>query len=127
MVVMFDETATELVKFSAESLLEGEDEAADDQPALPQALTNIIGTSHTLELKSHTYYEHGDYESFTCANIGKPKLKRLSKSPSVSTPSKPSEDKRKKNVAIEGSDTEITAARSEVPKDDEDDEPASKK
>ncbi|KAL6529083.1 hypothetical protein OROHE_014827 [Orobanche hederae] len=147
MVVMFDETATELVKFSAESLLEGEDEATDDQPALPQALTNIIGTSHTLELKSHTYYEHGDYKSFTCwyicspesvdesagsstvsagANIGKPKLKRLSKSPSVSTPSKPSEDKRKKNVAIEGSDTEITAARSEVPKDDEDDEPASK-
>ncbi|KAL6529079.1 hypothetical protein OROHE_014823 [Orobanche hederae] len=115
MVVMFDETATELVKFSAESLLEGEDEATDDQPALPQALTNIIGTSHTLDTVS------------AGANIGKPKLKRLSKSPSVSTPSKPSEDKRKKNVAIEDSDTEITAARSEVPKDDEDDKPASKK
>ncbi|KAL6529080.1 hypothetical protein OROHE_014824 [Orobanche hederae] len=72
MVVMFDETATELVKFSAESLLEGEDEVADDQPALPQALTNIIGTSHTLELKSHTYYENGDYESFTCWYICSP-------------------------------------------------------
>ncbi|KAL6513881.1 hypothetical protein OROHE_019337 [Orobanche hederae] len=148
MVVMFDETATELVKFSAEILLEGGDEAAYDQPALPQALTNIIGTSHTLELKLHTYYEHGDYESFTCwyicapesvdgsagsstvsagADVGKPKLKRLSKSQSVSTPSKPSEDKRKKIVAIEDSDTEITAAGSEVPKDDEDGEPASKK
>ncbi|KAL6505937.1 hypothetical protein OROHE_023316 [Orobanche hederae] len=127
MVVMFDETATELVKFSAESLLEGEDEA----------LTSIIDTSHTLELKSYTYYEHGDYESFTCwyicapeavdesagsstvsagADIGKPKLKRLSRSPSVSTPSEPSKDKRKKSVAIEDSDTEITAAGSEVPK-----------
>ncbi|KAL6529081.1 hypothetical protein OROHE_014825 [Orobanche hederae] len=31
------------------------------------------------------------------------------------------------SVAIEDSDTEITAARSEVPKDDEDDEPASKR
>ncbi|KAL6553723.1 hypothetical protein OROMI_019396 [Orobanche minor] len=149
MVVMFDETATELVKFSAETLLEGDDEAVDDQSALPQALTNIIETSHTLELKSHTYYEHGDFESFTCwyicapesvdesagssivsagADVGKPKLKRLSKSASVSTPSKPSEDKRKKMlgtvlaVAIEDSDTEITAAGSEVPKDDEDGE-----
>ncbi|KAL6577819.1 hypothetical protein OROMI_010147 [Orobanche minor] len=147
MVVMFDETATELVKFSAESLLEGEDEA-EDQPALPQALTNIIGTSHTLELKSHTYYEHGDYESFTCwyicapesvdesagsstvnagADIGKPNLKRLSKSPSLSTPSEPPKDRRKKSIAIEDSDTEIPAVGSEVPKDDEDGEPASKK
>ncbi|KAL6529132.1 hypothetical protein OROHE_014876 [Orobanche hederae] len=159
MVVMFDETATELVKFSAESLLEGEDE---DQPALPQALTSIIGTSQTLELKSHTYYEHGAYESFTCwyicapesvdesagsstvsagFDIGKPKLKRLFKSPLVSTPSKPSEDKRKKmlgtvlaytsgyqiTLIYVHSDTEITAAGSEVPKDEEDGEPASKK
>ncbi|GKB84241.1 hypothetical protein Tco_0956513, partial [Tanacetum coccineum] len=30
------------------------------------ALTNIIGSTHTLELKSHTYYEHGTFESFTC-------------------------------------------------------------
>ncbi|KAL6498619.1 hypothetical protein OROHE_026487 [Orobanche hederae] len=123
-------------------------EAAEDQPALPHALTSIIGTSQTLELKSHTYYEHGAYESFTCwyicapesvdesagsstvsagADIRKPKLKRLFKSPLVSTPSKPSEDKRKKSVAIEDSDTEISAAGSEVPKDDEDGEPASKK
>ncbi|KAL6561315.1 hypothetical protein OROMI_016916 [Orobanche minor] len=68
-VVMFDETATELVKCSAESLLEGEDEVAEDQPTLPHALSNIIGTSQMLELKLHTYYEHGQYESFTCWNI----------------------------------------------------------
>ncbi|KAL6573204.1 hypothetical protein OROMI_012820 [Orobanche minor] len=138
------------------------DEAAEDQPALPQALTSIIGTSQTLELKSHTYYEHGAYESFTCwyicapelvdesagsstvsagSDIGKPKRKRLFKSPLVSTPSKPSEDKRKKmlgtvlaytsgyqiTLIYVHSDTEITAAGSEVPKDDEDGEPGSKK
>ncbi|KAL6572842.1 hypothetical protein OROHE_002318 [Orobanche hederae] len=108
MVVMFDETATELVKFSAESLLEGEDEA----------LTNIIESVDESACSSTVS---------AGADIGKPKLKRLSKSPSVSTTSKPSEDKRKKSIAIKDSDTEITAAGSEVPKDDEDGEPASKK
>ncbi|KAL6522291.1 hypothetical protein OROHE_016844 [Orobanche hederae] len=34
-VVMFDETAIELVRFSAESLLEGEDEVVEDRPKLP--------------------------------------------------------------------------------------------
>ncbi|KAL6522319.1 hypothetical protein OROHE_016872 [Orobanche hederae] len=115
MVVMFDETATELVKCSAESLLEGEDEVAEDQPLLPHALAHIIGTSQMLELKSHTYYEHVHYESFTCWNIcaadlvnestcsgsvtastdaGRWVLKRLSSAPAVSIQSKPSVDKR---------------------------------
>ncbi|KAL6542407.1 hypothetical protein OROMI_024009 [Orobanche minor] len=145
-VVMFDETATELVKCSAESLLEGEDEVAEDQPTLPHALANIIGTSQMLELKSHTYYEHGHYESFTYWNIcsaepvnestcsgsvttsidaGRWVLKRLSSAPSVSTPSKPSEAKRKKG--IEESDTEITYAEDKEPKYAEDAEPADQK
>ncbi|KAL6527601.1 hypothetical protein OROMI_029412 [Orobanche minor] len=147
-VVMFDETATELVKCSAESLLEGEDEVAEDQPTLPHALSNIIGTSQMLELKSHTYYEHGQYESFTCWNIcaaeplnentcsgsvtastdaGRRILKRLSSAPSVSTPSKPSEDKRKKSIVIEESDTEITCAEDKEPKYAEDAEPTDQK
>ncbi|KAL6549374.1 hypothetical protein OROHE_008491 [Orobanche hederae] len=147
-VVMFDETATELVKCSAESLLEGEDEVEEDQPTLPHALSNIIGTSQMLELKSHTYYEHGQYESFTCWNIcaaepvnestcsgsvtastdaGRRVLKRLSSAPSVSTPSKPSEDKRKKSIVIEESDTEITYAEDKEPKYAEDAEPADQK
>lgn len=86
----------------------------EDQPALPQALTNIIGTSHIFELKSETYYEHGTYESFTCwqiceslpsvetastsnviaiANVEKPALKILTEDPAFCTPLKISEGK----------------------------------
>ncbi|KAL6549480.1 hypothetical protein OROHE_008597 [Orobanche hederae] len=93
-------------------------DGVEDQSALPQALLNIIGTSHTFELKSPTFFEHGNYESFTCwhicepisvgestgsstlsalADAGKPKMKRLIKAPTLCTPSKTSEGKRKKN------------------------------
>nr|GEV98954.1 DNA helicase PIF1, ATP-dependent [Tanacetum cinerariifolium] len=67
-VVMFDETAANLVKCLADAVLE----AADDEVAdsgLPATLSNIVGTTHTLELKAHTYYEHAPYESFTCWKI----------------------------------------------------------
>ncbi|GKE48069.1 ATP-dependent DNA helicase PIF1-like protein [Tanacetum coccineum] len=36
---------------------------------LSPTLANIVGTSHTLELKSRTYFEHGNYESFTCWKV----------------------------------------------------------
>ncbi|GKA45066.1 nucleic acid-binding, OB-fold protein [Tanacetum coccineum] len=68
-VVMFDETTTDLVKYSTESILEVEDESSDDQSSLRPAIANIIGTTHVLELKSHTYYEYGSFESFTCWKI----------------------------------------------------------
>ncbi|KAL6517788.1 hypothetical protein OROMI_033489 [Orobanche minor] len=147
-VVLFDELSYQLVKYSAQSLLKEEDEGVEDQSALPQALLNIIGTSHTFELKSHTFFEHGNYESFTCwhicepisvgestgsstlsalADAGKPKMKRLIKAPTLCTPSKTSEGKRKKNIVIDDSDTEIVPAVSEVPEDDDDSEPAAKK
>ncbi|KAL6529960.1 hypothetical protein OROMI_028605 [Orobanche minor] len=57
-VVLFDELSYQLVKYSAQSLLKEEDEGVEDQSALPQALLNIIGTSHTFELKSHTFFEN---------------------------------------------------------------------
>nr|GEX85623.1 ATP-dependent DNA helicase PIF1-like [Tanacetum cinerariifolium] len=41
----------------------------DAHSALPNALSNIVGTTHTLELKAHSYYEHDTYESFTCWKI----------------------------------------------------------
>ncbi|GKC28268.1 hypothetical protein Tco_1035562 [Tanacetum coccineum] len=41
----------------------------EEHLCLPPALANIMGTSHTLELKSHTYYEHVTYESFTCWKV----------------------------------------------------------
>ncbi|GJR79699.1 ATP-dependent DNA helicase PIF1-like protein [Tanacetum coccineum] len=61
-------TATSLVKCTADSIVEYEDQGDDHSP-LPQALANIVGTNHTLEFKSHTYYEHNTYESFTCWRI----------------------------------------------------------
>ncbi|GJU87275.1 hypothetical protein Tco_1294821, partial [Tanacetum coccineum] len=112
-VVMFDETATELVKVPADSVLKVEDEHS----SLPPAIANIIGITHVLELKSHTYYEYGSFESFTCWKINPtepveesacsstddaiadkhiPSLKRLSMHPSVTTPSKPHDAKKTK-------------------------------
>nr|GEV31521.1 hypothetical protein [Tanacetum cinerariifolium] len=83
---------------------------------LPTALANIVGISHTLELKSHAYYEHMNYESFTCwkvvigedvkeeasyatattNNASKAtELKKLNKAPAVATLSKPGEEKKR--------------------------------
>ncbi|GJX56653.1 nucleic acid-binding, OB-fold protein [Tanacetum coccineum] len=77
-VVMFDETTTSLLKCSASSIVGSESEVyfsalynltntftdlrlqdEKEHSGLPPALANIVGTSHTLELKSHMYYEHG--------------------------------------------------------------------
>ncbi|GJW87882.1 reverse transcriptase domain-containing protein [Tanacetum coccineum] len=108
-VVMFVETATSLLKCSASSILDSKEQDEENHSGLPPALANIVGTGHTLELKSYTYYEHGTYESFTCwkvvisedveedASSGMvavndaskaPALKRLNKTPSVATPLK---------------------------------------
>ncbi|GKB83428.1 ATP-dependent DNA helicase PIF1-like protein [Tanacetum coccineum] len=98
-VVMFDETARTVVKY-------------EEDTGLPPALANIVGTIHTLELKSNLYFEHANYESFTCWTIileealdesgssgtlvaaGGPKtgvFVPLTTTPSVTTPSKPGE------------------------------------
>ncbi|GKA34784.1 hypothetical protein Tco_0721213 [Tanacetum coccineum] len=101
----------------------------DDHSPLPQALANIMWTSHTLEFKSHTYYEHNTYESFTCwrivtaegmgdnegssmAGVSRasktPEFKRLLRHPSVTTLSKVDEGKKHKRVEAEGSDAEAS-------------------
>ncbi|GJW04558.1 hypothetical protein Tco_1563414 [Tanacetum coccineum] len=54
---------------ASDSLAQSDEEYLDDTSALPAVLANIIGTTHTLELKSHTYYEHGTFESFTSWNL----------------------------------------------------------
>ncbi|GJU47409.1 reverse transcriptase domain-containing protein [Tanacetum coccineum] len=107
-VVMFEEAARAVVKCSAGSIDE-------EETGLPPALANIVGTLYTLELKSNSYYEHANYESFTCwrvvleealdesgsyetlARIGEPKagiFVPLTTTPSVSTPSKPGKPKK---------------------------------
>ncbi|GJV88797.1 reverse transcriptase domain-containing protein [Tanacetum coccineum] len=101
-VVMFDEPATTLVGCSAESVMEDDDE-------------------------SHTYYEYGAFESFTCWTIfpteevvetassstldaeaatESPNLKSLTHDLSAPTPSKPSEERQTQRVDIEDSDSE---------------------
>nr|GEU77955.1 hypothetical protein [Tanacetum cinerariifolium] len=113
-VVMFNETASSLVKCTADLIVEYEDQGDHHLP-LPEALANIVGTSHTLEFKSHTYYEHNTYESFTCWRTKTTKgmdesggssmaggsrafetsvFKRLLRHPSVTTLSKVNEAKK---------------------------------
>ncbi|GJS23495.1 DNA helicase PIF1, ATP-dependent [Tanacetum coccineum] len=124
-VMMFNDTATELLS-SAESFL-GAGEDKDDESNLPAAIRNLIGTHHVLEIKSHTYYEYGTFESFTCWKINLSEMvddgassssqplsadnltlamKRLSRHPSVCTPSKPIEEQKKRRAELEDSDAD---------------------
>nr|GEW12125.1 RNA-directed DNA polymerase, eukaryota, reverse transcriptase zinc-binding domain protein [Tanacetum cinerariifolium] len=93
-VVMFEETVTEVVKCSTESILELEDEivVAED--------VEETSNSPTVEL----------------VIVGpdvfpkEPTLKRLVKSPSIATPSKPAQATKKKWEVIEDSDAEESFA-----------------
>ncbi|GJR00048.1 reverse transcriptase domain-containing protein [Tanacetum coccineum] len=119
-VVMFNEPATELVKCSADSLVEADEDvglAYADYVGLPRSLANTISTTQMLEIKSHTYYEHGTFESFTCwriapkevveedagssnvnasAEVNIKEFQRLAMKSSVATPLKPAEERGKK-------------------------------
>nr|GEW23270.1 ATP-dependent DNA helicase PIF1-like [Tanacetum cinerariifolium] len=64
-VVMFDETARTVVKYLAGSIVASKEQ----ETGLPPALANIVSTFHTLELKSNSYYEHTNYENFTCWSV----------------------------------------------------------
>nr|GFA36307.1 hypothetical protein [Tanacetum cinerariifolium] len=57
------------VKCFTEPIVDIDDESIDGNSNLSRAITNIIGTTHMLELKTHTYYEHGSFDSFTCWKI----------------------------------------------------------
>lgn len=85
-------------------------QSLDDHANLPSPILDLIGTTHEFEIKSHTYYEYGKFESFTCWAVDSPhpsietessstidnetvgpvaSSKTLTPSPSVVTPSKP--------------------------------------
>ncbi|GKE71308.1 hypothetical protein Tco_1529380 [Tanacetum coccineum] len=53
-VVMFNETATALVNCSVDSLMDTIDESSEDHLSLSPTLSNLIGTAHVMEIKSHT-------------------------------------------------------------------------
>nr|GEV48115.1 hypothetical protein [Tanacetum cinerariifolium] len=114
-VVRFDDTATKLKKLSCLPLCSD----CRCPSYLAPSPRNVIGTTHHLELKSHTYYEHSTFESFTywrivpeevveesagSSNINanvhakRKRVKTLAMHPFVSTPSKPVEDKKKKRL-----------------------------
>nr|GEW88215.1 hypothetical protein [Tanacetum cinerariifolium] len=153
-VVLFDEPATALIKCFAESLAEADDEVnlhalwhveklfstylskqiLNDDGCLPIAISNIIGTFHVLEIKSHTYYEYGTFESFTCwkvnltegvdESIGSstldveagshtPKLKRMKQDLFIPNPSKPIEEGKIKGLDTKDFDTEARGVSGE--------------
>ncbi|GKA16782.1 hypothetical protein Tco_0696619 [Tanacetum coccineum] len=125
-VVMFDETAKTVVKCLTGSIV-GSEEQGDEETGLPPALANIVGTLHTLELKSNLYYEHANYESFTCWSVvleeapdesgssgtlaadGNPKtgvFVPLTTTPSVTTPLNPGEHKKPRSKECHDSNGE---------------------
>ncbi|GJV36331.1 hypothetical protein Tco_1408808 [Tanacetum coccineum] len=143
-VVMFDEPTTELLKCSTYSLAAADEDVGltyTDDVGLPRPLANIIGTTQTLEIKSHTYYKHGRLESFMCwriaseevveedarlsnvnttPNINIKQTKRLTTKPTVATPSKPTEGRGKKRVDLEDSDEEDTCGMDDGQTDSKD-------
>nr|GEY58708.1 hypothetical protein [Tanacetum cinerariifolium] len=125
-VVMFNEIATALVNCSADSLMDTVDESLEDHLNLSSTLSNLIGTAHVMEIKSHTYDEYRTFESFTCWQIlpseglddsvgssnlddypdNQPqKMKRIVHDPSIVTSSKPVEERKKSRMDVEDSET----------------------
>ncbi|KAL6536169.1 hypothetical protein OROHE_013013 [Orobanche hederae] len=49
-IVLFDEPATELVKCSAASILDEEDESSEEHASLPPAIANLIGGARVLAM-----------------------------------------------------------------------------
>ncbi|GKC55193.1 ATP-dependent DNA helicase PIF1-like protein [Tanacetum coccineum] len=92
-VVMFNETTRTMMKCLV-GLIVGSKEQDEEETGLPPALANIMGTVHTLELKSNSYYEHANYESFTSSGPKTGVFVPLATTPSVTTPSKPGEQKK---------------------------------
>ncbi|GJZ61917.1 hypothetical protein Tco_0618054 [Tanacetum coccineum] len=94
-VVMFDDTATELVKCFADSIVQAEDETFTCGGWFPKS---------------------GEIKSVGSSNVDakvlakRKRVKTLAMHPSVSTPSKPVEDKKKKRVELEDSEEEMASA-----------------
>ncbi|GJW91895.1 replication protein A 70 kDa DNA-binding subunit C-like protein [Tanacetum coccineum] len=100
-VVMFNETATALVNCSADSLMDTVDESSEDHLNLPPALSNLIGTAHVMEINVGSMSNLDDYPD------NQPqKMKRIVQDPSIVTPSKPVEERKKSRMDIEDSKTE---------------------
>ncbi|KAL8158877.1 hypothetical protein V2J09_000414 [Rumex salicifolius] len=61
---LFDDVAEVLLNKKAASFLCAE-EAADDSDAIPREILSLANTYHVFEIKTHTYFAHESYVSFT--------------------------------------------------------------
>ncbi|GKC76583.1 hypothetical protein Tco_1127357 [Tanacetum coccineum] len=82
-VVMFDETATSLLKCFVSSILDSEGQDEEEHSGLPPALANIVVIGEGVEESTSSGMVAANATSKT------PVLKRLRKTPSVATLSKP--------------------------------------
>ncbi|XP_071728493.1 uncharacterized protein [Rutidosis leptorrhynchoides] len=67
-IILFDETAEQIVNGTAQSLLTDMDKGSCTS-VLPNALVNLVNTTHTFLLKPSSYYEYGSYKSFNCIKV----------------------------------------------------------
>nr|GEU31594.1 hypothetical protein [Tanacetum cinerariifolium] len=100
-VVMFNETATALVNCSADSLMDTVVESLEDHLNLPSALSNLIDSSIKRNRDSVGSSNLDDYP-----NNQLQKLKRIVHDPSIITPSKPVEERKKPRMDVKDSKTE---------------------
>ncbi|XP_071687676.1 uncharacterized protein [Rutidosis leptorrhynchoides] len=70
-MVLFDETAEAVTQTTAKALL-AEVNAETCNTVLPNALTNLVGTTRVVLLKATSYYDQGTYESFNCIKVYAP-------------------------------------------------------
>nr|GEV00471.1 hypothetical protein [Tanacetum cinerariifolium] len=105
-VVMFNETASSLVKCTADSIVKYE-EQGDNHSIFPQALANIVGTTHTLEFKRMDE-RGGSSMAGGSRAFETPEFKCLLRHPSVTTSSKVNEAKKQKRGEAAESDDETS-------------------
>ncbi|KAL6499265.1 hypothetical protein OROHE_026142 [Orobanche hederae] len=116
-IVLFDEPAKELVKCSAASILDEEDESSDEHASLPPAIANLIGTTHVDPLAASVESACSSNAPAETAAPGT-SFKRLVKQPYVPTPSKRTEVRKTKRTKLEDSDMDVASVEIEDGQED---------
>ncbi|GJY16094.1 nucleic acid-binding, OB-fold protein [Tanacetum coccineum] len=99
-IVTWDETASELTKSSAKALLDGLDEVEDDAPVLPHALTNLFRARGVTEVSDDDTPEGSN-------TVSRTPMKQLVRGPQMHTPSKTSEQKKKRRYIEQDSEGRV--------------------
>nr|GEY43359.1 hypothetical protein [Tanacetum cinerariifolium] len=112
-VVMFDVTTTSLLKCSASAMVASQAQDEDEHSGLPAALANINCYKRCSGGGSNSGMVAAKADSKA------PGLKRLNKSPLLSTPLKPREEKKHRRDELEDSDAKRSFVADCQPKGDE--------